>query len=108
MRQRFLMMSVCLALVSLAGCGGSTEDQLVGEYTEGESNLKVTGDTLTMSEGPMALTVNYKVIKTEGNTVTMETTMAGDERKITLPVTIVDNGIEIGGDGEFEGKWVRK
>lgn len=108
---RFAMAGL-LALVTLAvtGCSKSPDKKMIGEYVDadGKGGLSITADKMTFSRGPMSLSMSYKVVKTDGDKVTIDVSIM-EGKTFQQTVTVADDHILLGeGKGGASGRFNRK
>jgi hypothetical protein len=108
-RRVSLPLVVVIALLFVAGCSKSPSSKMVGEYVEAESKstLAVTADKMTFGMGPISLALNYKVVKTEGNNVTVELSEGGKD-PVQETIAVADDYLDFTAAGPMKGKWTRK
>ena len=85
---------------------GQCAPSIVGEYTlDGNpiAKLRITGDKVTSTVGPVSFTSDYVVKSVEGKNVTIEVGLP--EPKVTLDVQVEKDFIRIGTKNVFAGVW---
>ena len=81
-----------------------------GDYVnEGKTKatLKVTGDTMIVSGGPLQITASYKVMEVHSNVVTVELS-APNTPKGKMDVQVLGDSLVIKNNFLFGGKWKRQ
>lgn len=98
---------VLASFLFLTGCGSSIKGTWVPtEKVDGNPEMKITGDKLILSAGPMQVTADYKVQKKSGKDIQILVSAKGEEPG---PLNIIlENGVLEIRDGFMNGRWKRK
>lgn len=109
-----LFILTCTTLLLLAaGCDRGPAGMLKGDYVNAEpggppAKLTITASTMKASFGPMTLSADYTVQKTDGQTVTVALSGEGIDKGETLAIQVTPDTLNISGNGPMGGKWKRK
>lgn len=110
---RHLMRRLSPLLLALALAGGvlmsQTADRAMrGSYVNIDSTatLEITADKIVASGGPITISADYKVVKVDGNKVTVEVS-APNTSKDSIVIAVADTFVIIEG-GAIGGRWTRK
>jgi prepilin-type processing-associated H-X9-DG protein len=98
-----------LATTVFFGCEKGPEGKLRGTYLNPNktATMTVSGDKLAVSGGPMTITMDYKVVKTDGNKLTLEIAPpTGPKREMIA--TVADDSLVIENNFMFGGHWTRE
>jgi len=106
MRKELLFSSGLVLCLLLAGCGGP-KSQMKGKYSNQSGQaLEVTADKLIFTGPIVSMTLSYTVVKEEGDTVTLEVSPDGKDKK-NIDMQVDKSGVIIKNSILFDGRWTR-